>query len=187
MNSASTPRFAGAERRSYTVPIVLALVALAAAVAFGIHRYPRTAVQLQAVRVELLPTKTEFKSDSIVVGPPAVQKDLYVVATVRVDNQLPVPVTIDSITCEFTTPQDTVLEDNAAQKDELPLMEQSFPALTPMLGNPLLRETTIEAKRSAEGTVLLHFPISEEKWKSRRSAILTIHFYHQPNATVTLP
>ena len=67
------------------------------------------------------------------------------------------------------------------------MVEQSFPALAPMLGNPLLRETTIEAKHSAEGTVLLHFPITEEKWKARRSAVLTIHFYGQPSATVTLP
>ena len=35
--------------------------------------------------------------------------------------------------------------------------------------------------------VLIHFPVTEEVWKQRKSANVNIEFYHQGTFTVTLP
>ena len=44
------------------------------------------------------------------------------------------------------------------------------------------------AGATTEGTILLHFPgLTEQTWKARKSAVLTLNFTHQPPQTVTIP
>ncbi len=169
------------------LPILLALAVLAVAAAFATHHLQANSVHAEHIGTRLLPTHTVFQSDSIVVGPATAEDDLFVATTIRLDNKLRVPTTIDTINCTLTTADGGVLTLPAAQKDEIPLTEQSFPALKPLLLQPLLRESTIAPGQSLTGTVLLHFPISQSLWDARKSAVLTIGLYNQPSLTLTIP
>jgi hypothetical protein len=40
--------------------------------------------------------------------------------------------------------------------------------------------------KSAEGMVLLHFPITKAVWDSRRTAVLNVDLYHQGEQTVLI-
>lgn len=169
------------------LPILLALAVLAVAAAFATHYLRATSVHVEHIDTKLLPTHTVYKADSIVVGPSTAQDDLFVATTIRLDNKQRNPATIDTINGTLTTADGSVLNLPAAQKDEIPLSEQSFPALKPLLLQPLLRESTIAPGQALTGTVLLHFPITQSLWDARKSAVLTIGLYNQPSLTLTIP
>jgi hypothetical protein len=75
----------------------------------------------------------------------------------------------------------------AVEKQELDNLYMTFPALKPLASSPLVRETLIDPGHTAEGMILLHFPVSEEVWNSRRSAVLHIDLYHQGPISITIP
>jgi hypothetical protein len=76
---------------------------------------------------------------------------------------------------------------SAVQKQDLDNLYTTFPALRPMSSAPLLRETLIEPGQTAEGMVLLHFPVTKDVWNHRRSAILHIDLYHQGPISIAIP
>ena len=182
-----TPSFTQPERRSYTVPILLALAVLAAAIAYGVYRFPHAQVEASVTGTAYLPTHTVFKADSIVVGQDPAEDELFVAPSVRLTNHLRFPATIDDVTCTFTDSAGAIMTVSAAQKRDLPNMAASFPALTPMIAHPLLRETTIAPGASADGTLLLPFPFTSEQWAARKSAVVTVTLYHQEPVSFPLP
>jgi hypothetical protein len=183
----SSPTFAPPERRSYLLPILIALAILGAGVAIAFHLLPSRSVQASVVHTEAVPIHTEFKSDTIMVGPPASGQDLYIAATVRLENHLPLPIAIDDMTCTLTNGAGEVMDASAASVPDLSAVEQSFPQLKPLLAHPLTREQEIAAGATAEGTLLLHFPLPKSVWDSRKSAILQIALYHQAPLSITIP
>ncbi len=73
------------------------------------------------------------------------------------------------------------------QEKDLPNIYTSFPALKSLASRPLLRETLIAPGASAEGMVLLQFPITQDVWNHRKSAVLNVDLYHQGNFPVSIP
>lgn len=137
-----------------------------------------------------MPEHTVYKSLSKVVGhEDEAQDDLYVVTTVRIDNRLKIPLTINEITGTLTPADESVdpITSTAVEKSDLDNLYITFPALKPLSSAPLLRETAIEPGGHAEGMVLLHFPITKDDWDKSKSASVTINFYHQDPLTVPLP
>ena len=181
------PNFSVPERRSLIFPVLGGLLALSAAAALAVHFFPATTVNIEHVHADILATATTFKVNSIVVGHDPVEHTLFVAETVRLDDQLHVPIYLDDFTCTFTEPSGAVMTVTAAQKPDLPNIETSFPALVPLLRNPLLRETRIDPGHTLEGTVLLTFPFTEAQWKARKSAVLTVALYHQQTLYQTIP
>jgi hypothetical protein len=180
--------FAQPERRSFLVPALIAIAVLALVFA-GIYLYvPHSTAGLTVTHVAVLPEHTVFKSDSTVVGQQArFDDDLYILATVRVDNRLRVPLTLDDITGTITAPDGAETTTAALQKRDLPNLYAVFPALVPLASAPLVRESIIQAAGRAEGMVLLHYPIPQAEWDQRKSASITLKFYNQDPITVPLP
>lgn len=177
-----------AERRSYLLPIVVVLAL--AAVVFGLlYAYtPHRVAQLSVTHTAILPTHTVFESDSIMVGARnQAQDDLYVAATVRIEDKLRLPIFIKDITATLTTSDGGQVSASAAQKNDLPSIYMSFPKLKPIVSAPLLRETEIQPGQSAEGMVLLHFPVPQSTWDQRSAATITIDTYHQGPLTFAIP
>jgi hypothetical protein len=179
--------FSQSERRSFLVPILIALAVLAIAGA-GIYLYmPHRVADLAVTHTAILPTHTVFKSETMLVGAQQqAEDDLYVLATVRIDDRLRLPLFIKDITATLTTPQGEATA-SAVQKNDLPNLYVTFPALKPLASAPLLRETAIQPGGHAEGMVLLHFPTTQAVWDQRKSATVTIDFYHQGPLSVTIP
>ena len=180
--------FAQPERRSFLLPALIAIAVLAI-LFVGIYLYvPHRTADITITHVAVLPEHTVFKSNSKVVGqqPPS-EDDLYVLATVRIDNRLNVPLTLDDITGAITAPDGAETTTSALQKNDLPNLYAIFPALVPLASAPLLRESIIQPGGHAEGMVLLHFPIPQAEWDQRKSASITLKFYNQDPITVPLP
>jgi hypothetical protein len=188
--------FSQPARRNLVVPIVIAIIALVVAGGLVIQFTPHSIADVTIPHTAVYAAHTVFKGETIVVGGDRAQDDLYVVATVRVENRLRLPLFIKDFTATFTpanpdgTPGEPVTT-SAAQKLDLPNLFTTFPAVKTIadeeLKSPLLRETQIDPGHSAEGLLFLHFPITQADWDHRKSATLSIDTYHQGPIVVTIP
>lgn len=180
--------FSQPERRSYLLPAAIVAVLVGAAFAAIDLFTPHRIADLAVTHIAVLPTHTVFKNDTIVVKDrEQVQDDLYVLATVRLQDDLKLPIFVKDITATLTTSDGAVMSASATEKLDLPNLYTTFPALVPLSGPPLLRETELEPGAAAEGMVLLHFPVAEAIWKQRRSAVISVDLYHQGPLTVAIP
>ena len=181
------PTFAQPERRSFLVPILVAITALALAVAIAVHFYPATTVNIDHIRTDVVDTHTVFESHSMVLSSNQTQDVLYIVETLKVDNQLRLNIFLDDFNLTLTDPENHVLTIKAAQKGDLPTLRSSFPRLAPLLSAPLLRETLIEPGKAAQGAIIFSIPIPKTMWETRKSAVIQVDLYHQPSLYLTIP
>ena len=180
--------FSQSERRTYLVPSLIALAVLGLIGGYVLWRMPSRIADVTVTHTAILPTHTVFKSDTKLVGAhDEAQDDLYVLTTVRIQNNLKIPLFLSDITATLTGPDNTVLDTSALEKNDLANVYVTFPKLIPLSGPPLLRESTIAPLDHVEGMVLLHFPLTEADWNQRKAVTLTIAFYHQPSLTIPFP
>jgi hypothetical protein len=178
------PTFSQPERRSLAAPLAIAAVLLIAAAAAILHYIPRRPAELAITHTAVWQAHTVFKSDTILVGRDTTQDDLYILATLRIDDHLHIPIFVKDLTATLTTADGQLLTTSAIEKLDLPTLYQTFPAIKPLSSAPLLRETTIAPGQSAEGMVILRFPITQDDWNHRQSAALAVDFYHQSSQTI---
>ncbi len=176
------------ERRSLLGPIIAALVLLTLAAAAAWFYLPRGVADIAVTHITAVPIHTVMKTGSKLVGHQQVsQDDLYVLATVRIDDRLHGPLFLSDITATLTTSDGTVLNTSATEKNDIEPVYSAFPQVR-AAGSPLLlRESTIPTGQHAEGMVMLHFPITQADWTNRQSATLTVTFYHQGSFTIPIP
>ncbi len=172
------PTFAQPERRSYLIPILVAIAALAVALVVATHFFPATTVNIAHVHTDVLPTHTVYKTDSTVVGQDPAENILYVAETLTIDNQLRRPIDLDDFTLTFINAQGAQLTQRAVEKADLPNLELSFPALRPLLTQPLLRETSIDPGKQATGTLLFALQVPQQMYDTRQSAVIKVDLYH---------
>ena len=180
--------FSQPERRSYLLPILVVLGI--AGVAFGLIFWltPHKIAEVTVTKTQVLPIHTVFGTDTIKVGArPIEEDDLYVVLTVKVEDKLKLPIFIKDLTGTLTSAEGAELTSSASQKNDLEPLYQTFPKLKPLASAPLLRETQIAPGSSAEGMVLLHYPVPQKVWDSRTAATVTVDTYHQGPLTVAIP
>jgi hypothetical protein len=181
-----------AQERSPLKAILIALAILLAVAVAVFYLNPRKTAELSVTKTELYAAHTTFNAESSgvhVIGQGAhTEDDLYVVATVHIQDKLRLPIFISTITSTYTTQDNETLDTTAPGASDLARIEESFPALTPMMSHPLDLQSGIDPGGSAEGTVLLHFPgLTEKDWKARKSATLTVNLAHQAPQTITIP
>jgi hypothetical protein len=182
--------FSQSERRgSFLIPLLIAFVVVGCVFAYVYFR-PHRIADITITHTNILPTHTVFKALSRVVGhEDQAQDNLYVLTTLHIDNRSKIPLTIDDITGTLTSPDDSVdpITTSAIPRTGLDSMYVTFPALKPLSGPPLPRETTIQPGGHAEGMVMLYFPVTEADWNNRKSATVAVTFYHQDPLTLTIP
>jgi hypothetical protein len=181
------PTFSQPERRSYALPILLAVVLLAVAAAVALHFFPATSIESAHLHTDILPTHTVFKSDSIVVGPPQTSDVLFVASTIRVENKLRIPISLDGLSCTFTDPSGAVLTVKGVTRQDLANTEASFPGLKPLMAMPLRLDANLDPGQTTQGTVLLSFPFTREQWDTRKSATLQVDVYNHPPLFIDIP
>lgn len=180
-------KFAQPARHNLLAPVLIAFLLLGIAIALVIRYTPSRTVNLTVSHTSLYPTHTVFKSDSIVVGSDKAEDNLYVLANLRVDDPLRLPLILKDFTATLTTADDQKITSSAAEEKDLPNIYTSFPALQSMASKPLVRDTLIAPGASAEGMVLLQFPVTKDVWNHRKSAVLHVDLYHQGTFTVAIP
>lgn len=180
-------KFAQPARRNLLAPVLIAFLLLGIAIALVIRYTPSRAVNLTLSHTSLFPTHTVFKSDSIVVGSDKAEDNLYILTNLRVDDPLHLPLILKDFTATLITADDQNMTTSAVEEKELPNIYTSFPALKVRASKPLARDTLIAPGASAEGLILLQFPITKEVWDHRKSAVLHVDLYHQGTFPVSIP
>ena len=99
---------------------------------------------------------------------------------------LHLPLFLKDFTATLTTAEGDEITTSAIEKLDLENVYTSFPGLRPLASEPLLRETMISPGQSAEGMILLHFPVTKEVWDHRRDAMLNVDLYHQGQQSVII-
>jgi hypothetical protein len=123
----------------------------------------------------------------MLVGSDHAQDDLYVLATLRIDDRLNLPLFLKDFTATLITADGEEFHTSATEKQDIPNLLTTFPALEKLASPPLLRETLIAPGQSAEGMVMLHFPVTQAVWNSRKSATLNVYLYHQGPLDILIP
>jgi hypothetical protein len=139
--------FAQTKHRSFLVPTMIAVAVLGLVVALAYLEILRQTASINVTHVAILPTHTVFKSYSKVVGhvDPFVD-ELYVLATVRVDNRLRTPLFLKDITATHTGADDSVATTSAVEEYDLASLYTTFPALKTLASAPLARESAIQRR-----------------------------------------
>ena len=188
LESMADLNFSQPERPNFLVPALIAVGVLAAVFALVFTLNPHRVADLAVTHTAVLPTHTVFGPVSNVVGDqPAAEDEFYVLATIRIEDKLRLPLFLKDLSGTLTTADGSVVTTSAVEKNDLAGLYITFPALKPLASAPLLRETEIPPGQHAEGMVLLHFPVDQTTWDQRKSAIVTIDLYHQDPLTVEIP
>jgi hypothetical protein len=179
-------KFAQPARRNLLAPVLLAFLILGIVLALLLRFTPHKTADLTITRTTIYPTHTVFKSDSIIVANQHAEDALYVLTTLRIDDRLHLPLFLKDFTATLTTAEGEEITTSAVEKLDLENVYTSFPALKSLASEPLLRDTMISPGQSAEGMILLHFPVTKEVWDHRRTAVLNIDLYHQGEQQVLI-
>jgi hypothetical protein len=184
--------FSQPERRSYLVPLAIVFL-LALAAAFAIYRFfPNRFARLTVVSSRAVPVRTVFSGKGIsgagfsVLGD-TTEEDLYTVVTIRIEDDMKLPIFLKDIRATVTEPDGSQQEVSALEKKDVDAVFTTYPALKQAAGPLLLRETEIAPGGSAEGTIVLHFNGPMTLWDDRSGATVTLDTYHQGPLTVSVP
>ena len=180
-------KFSQPARRNLLAPVLVAFVILGIAIALVLRYTPHTVADMTIVHTSVYPSHLVYKSDTLVVGREQIQDDVYVLTTLRIEDRLNLPIFLKDFTATLTTAEGEEITTSAVEKQDLENLYATFPALRPLASTPLLRETLIEPGHSAEGMVLLHFPVTQDAWNRRRSAVLHVDLYHQGPISIVIP
>jgi len=172
-------KFAQPARSNLLAPVLLAFLILGITLALVTRFTPHKTPDLDILHTTIYPAHTVFKGESILVGHDQSQDDLYVITTLRITDGLHLPLFLKDFTATLTTGDGQEITTSAVEKDDFANLYTSFPALKPLATDPLLRETMISPGQTAEGMILLHFPVTQAVWDHRRTAILNVDLYHQ--------
>ena len=167
--------------------MLIAFLLLGVVIALVIRHTPTRAVDLTITHTAIYPTHTVFKSDSLVVGSDKAEDSLFILATLRVEDPLRLPLFLKDFTATLTTADDQQITTSAAEEKDLPTIYTSFPALKQLSSPPLRRETLIAPGTAAVGMVLLQFPVTLDVWNHRKSAVVNVDLYHEGAFPVTIP
>ena len=180
-------QFAQPARRNLLVPVLLAFLILGIVLALFLRLIPNHTADLAITHTAVYPAHTVFKSESMVVANQRAEDNLYVLATLHIDDRLHVPLFLKDFTATLTTAEGEEVTSSAIEKQDLDAVYTSFPEVKALATTPLLRETMIAPGQSAEGMVLLRFPVAQDVWDRRRSATLNIELYHQGQQSILIP
>jgi hypothetical protein len=180
-------KFAQPARRNLLVPVLLAFLILGIVLALFLSFIPNHTADLAITHTSVYAAHTVFKSESIVVANQRAEDNLYVLTTLRIDDRLHLPLFLKDFTATLTTADGEEVTSSAIEQQDLDAVYTSFPEVKALATTPLLRETMIPPGQSAEGMILLRFPVTQEVWDRRRSAILNIDLYHQGNQSILIP
>jgi hypothetical protein len=179
-------KFAQPARSNLLAPVLLAFLILGIVLALVIRFTPHRTANLTVTHTAVYAAHTVFKSDTIVVANQHAQDDLYVVLRVNIDDHSNLPLFLKDFTGTLTTAEGEEVTTSAAEKQDLESIYTSFPAVKALSSDPLLRDTMIGSGQSAQGVILLHFPVTQAVWDHRRTAFLNIDLYHQGMQSVLI-
>jgi hypothetical protein len=180
------------KQRGMLYPVLGALVVLAILGGWFAKVYLHPAATGSISHVELFPVHTQYtRAGGMLVGADQTEDALYVIADVALTDKSEVPLFLKSINGSFTMNDGTVMQANVIDKNDLPRLMLMFPKLKPLADAtspaPLERESKVAVGSTGHGYVVLSYNVPKEVWDKRKSAEVTVDFYHQDPVSLPLP
>ncbi len=171
-----------------TLALVICVVAAALFLYFA-HKGPDATVTIEHLTVFPVHTTTSANMGQPgTLGQAETHDELYVLAMVKVQSRLKdKPLFLKDLEGSVTSAEGDKRRELAASTSNVPRFFLGYPQMKAEEAPPLLRESTIAPLQSEQGLVLLHFPIDKDTWAHRKSADITVSFYHQQPVTVEIP
>jgi hypothetical protein len=178
--------------RRFLLPVVLAIVVLAVIGAITYALIPHHITQISVDKVDLFAPHTEMQAmqgSTHVLGQAAESEDdLYVVAHLNIADKLSQPIIIAGWSATATFADGGTLDATIVARSELPRLEQIFPQITPLVTQPIGYLDEIYPGKPDSGSIVLLFPnMTQDRWNSKRSAVLTLELHEHESQTVKLP
>ena len=183
-------------RRSMLVPVLLALLILAAAGAWFAKVYVHPSITASVSDAKVYPVRTEYKplasgTGTMMVGSKHTEDSLYVLVQITLRNRLEAPLFLSSSHGSFTLEDGSVMEASMIETSDLPRLFKMFPALRTMAdattAKPLERDGEIAKSAESKGYLLMYYNVAQDVWEKRKSAEVSIDLYHQDRLTLLLP
>ena len=184
--------------RSLLPAILIAILALAL-VAWAVFRFnPDHVADLKVTQLQTFAPHTDIKaleskvhSNMRVLSQStaaAGEDDMYVIATVSITDRLRMPIFLEGTQAHVTLADGSQLEPRIIFGDTLKRLQSIFPALRPMVADPLALDDQVDPGQTRTGSVVFLMPaITPEIWAKRRSAAITVNLRNQGPQTVKLP
>lgn len=179
--------------RSPVIAVILAIVIMVA-VAIGIYLFSHHKLtDLSVSKVDIFAPHTVYNATQggsvQVLGQGAQSEDdLYVVAHINITNKWRQRMLISGWSATVMYPDGSTQDSTLVARSELPRLEQIFPQITSLVTNPIGDGDALDPGVTDSGSVVLLFPnTTEEKWKTKSSAVLTIDLHEHVSQTVKLP
>ena len=186
--------------RSVLPAILMALVVFAI-VAWAVFRFnPDHVADLKVTQVQTFAPHTEIKAlettgkmhgnmrvlskNTATSG----EDDLYVIVNASLTDRLRLPLFLEGTEVHVTLADGSQLEPRIIFGDTLKRLESIFPALTPMIGNPLALDDQVDPGQTRTGSIVLLMPgVPADTWAKKRTASLTVLLRNQGPQTAKLP
>jgi hypothetical protein len=181
-----------APQSSSAKSIIIAVVVLAAVAVGVFYLNPRKTAELQVSNVQTYTYTSEPQQaksgGNVMGGTESIEHDLYVVATLHIDNKLRLPLFINGIDVTYTAADGSDQTAHATNLSDLNRLVEIFPNLKPLLPHPINFSNEVSPKSVSKGQILVEFPgFTEDLWKQRKSASLTVNLAHQGTQTIAIP
>jgi len=179
--------------RSPVVSVILAFVIMVAVAATIYLVIPHKLTDLTVSKVDIFAPHTEYRASEggsvTVLGETAqMEDDLYVVAHINITNKWKQRVFISGWSATVMFADGSTLDSTLVAKSELPRLEKIFPQITPLATDPIGDGDELDPGVTHSGSVVLLFPnVTQDKWNTKRSAVLTINLHEHVSQTVKLP
>jgi hypothetical protein len=181
-----------AKQRGMLVPVMIALVILAALGGWFAKVYLHKEVTGAVDRVGLFPVHVEYKRGSgMLVGENQSEDVTYVIANVALTDHTEVPLFVKDIKGSFTMEDGTVMQADAIEKVDLPRLAAMYPKMQPAVDStgpvPLQSLPSVAPGATAGGYVIFAYNVPQAVWDKRKAADVSLDFYHQDRVTLALP
>lgn len=185
-------QLAPARENSPLKAVIIAFVVLAVIAAAVALLNPTKTANLSVVAVKTFAPHTQYKSapgSLHIIGQAEQSEDnLYVAATVKLEDKLRLPLFVSSFSGTMTAADGTTYQAASVSTHDLQRVGTIFPEIAPALTQPLADGAEAPPGGSVTGTVLLLFPgMNADAWAKKKSATLHIGLAHQDELTVALP
>ncbi len=181
-------KLAPTEDNHRLIPMLVIAGIVMVVVAVAVYRLnPRKTAEITVRKTEVFAPHTEFKempsSSQIIGAAPASEDDVYVVATLNIEDKLRLPIFLTGTSATMTNQDGSTVQATVISPLDLQRLGQTFPQILPLVSSPaaapLQFEDAIAAGTSRVGSIVLLFPqISEKQWHAKKSAALTVHLAH---------
>ncbi len=181
------------------LPAVLIAILVLAGVAWAVFRFnPNHVADLRVTGVQTFtphttmgPLETKVHGNMRVLNESTAavaEDDVYVIVTASITDRLRLPIFLEGTEAHVTLADGQTIEPKVIFGDSLKRLEGIFPAVVPLIRNPLALDDQVDPGQTRTGSVVLLLAgINADAWAKRHDCTVTVLLRNQGPQTVKVP